>query len=180
MEEIAGRRVASPGVYLQQMPYPCYKRDRYAHLLGPIPIHQSYSIDCICITCNLPIIRPHSQAPLPSLPRNKANMRLASMLLKLPPSLLPSLTLTHTHKYTRIHTHTYTHTHTHTHTHSFTAALLFVLPLTMVFAWLFPVAMTTRAIVQEKAVGVRCKNFLHEHHCVCILSPPLCIVYHQN
>lgn len=60
MEEIIGDRVASPGVYLQEMPYPCYKRDR------------------------------------------------------------------------------------------FTISLLYVLPLAMLFAWLFPVAMTTRAVVREK------------------------------
>ena len=31
VDEIADERVASPGVYLHQMPYPCYKKDRYAH-----------------------------------------------------------------------------------------------------------------------------------------------------
>ncbi len=60
MEEIAGQRISSPGVYLQQMPYPCYKFDYFA------------------------------------------------------------------------------------------VALLFLLPLAMLFAWLFPVAMATRAVVREK------------------------------
>ena len=68
MEEIADHRIASPGVYLQEMPYPCYKRDR------------------------------------------------------------------------------------------FTISLLYVLPLAMLFAWLFPVAMTTRAIVREKET--RLKEFM--------------------
>ena len=29
MEQILGYRVSSPGVYLQQMPYPCYRRDKF-------------------------------------------------------------------------------------------------------------------------------------------------------
>ena len=35
----------------------------------------------------------------------------------------------------------------------FTGAMLFVLPLAMIFAWLFPVAMTIRGIVREKEVA---------------------------
>ncbi len=31
-------------------------------------------------------------------------------------------------------------------------AMLWVLPLCMVFAWLFPIAMTVRAVVREKEV----------------------------
>lgn len=68
IEEIAGHRIASPGVYLQEMPYPCYKDDR------------------------------------------------------------------------------------------FTYSLLYVLPLAMLFAWLFPVAMTTRTVVREKET--RLKEFM--------------------
>ena len=68
LEEIVGDRVASPGLYLQEMPYPCYKEDR------------------------------------------------------------------------------------------FTISLLYVLPLAMLFAWLFPVAMTTRAVVWEKET--RLKEFM--------------------
>jgi ABC-type transport system involved in multi-copper enzyme maturation permease subunit len=65
MEEIVGDRVASPGVYIQEMPYPCFKRDR------------------------------------------------------------------------------------------FTYSLLYVLPLAMLFAWLFPVAMTARAVVREKETRLK-------------------------
>ena len=65
MEEIVGHRVASPGIYLQEMPYPCYKED------------------------------------------------------------------------------------------TFTLALLSMLPLAMVFAWLFPVAMTTRSVVMEKETRLK-------------------------
>ena len=68
LEEMVGHRVASPGVYVQEMPYPCYKDDMLA------------------------------------------------------------------------------------------ISLLYVLPLAMVFAWLFPVAMTTRAIVREKET--RLKEFM--------------------
>ncbi len=68
MEELAGHRIASPGVYLQEMPYPCFKYDR------------------------------------------------------------------------------------------FTVTLIYVLPLAMLFAWLFPVAMTTRAVVREKES--RLKEFM--------------------
>ena len=28
-EELVGERIPTPGVYLQQMPYPCYQKDRY-------------------------------------------------------------------------------------------------------------------------------------------------------
>ena len=28
-EELVGQRIPTPGVYLQQMPYPCYQKDRY-------------------------------------------------------------------------------------------------------------------------------------------------------
>ena len=35
----------------------------------------------------------------------------------------------------------------------FTQAMEFVLPLTMIFAWLFPIAMTIRGIVREKEVN---------------------------
>ena len=38
----------------------------------------------------------------------------------------------------------------------FTLSMQFVLPLTMIFAWLFPIAMTIRGIVREKEV-----SFLH-------------------
>lgn len=65
MEEMVGHRVASPGIYLQEMPYPCYKEDK------------------------------------------------------------------------------------------FTISLLYVLPLAMVFAWLFPVAMTTRSVVMEKETRLK-------------------------
>ena len=65
VEQIAGGRVASPGVYVQRMPYPCYNR-------------------------NL-----------------------------------------------------------------FVSSLQFVLPLTMLFCWLFPIAMTTRAVVREKEVRLK-------------------------
>ena len=34
----------------------------------------------------------------------------------------------------------------------FTGAMQFVLPLAMIFAWLFPIAMTIRGIVREKEV----------------------------
>ena len=68
LEEILGIRVSSPGVYLQQMPYPCYKFD------------------------------------------------------------------------------------------VLTAYLLYMLPIGMVIAWLFPVAMTTRAVVSEKQM--RLKEFM--------------------
>ena len=34
VDEVAGERVASPGVYLHQMPYPCYKKDRSATRAG--------------------------------------------------------------------------------------------------------------------------------------------------
>lgn len=68
VEEIVGHRVASPGVYLQEMPYPCYKSD------------------------------------------------------------------------------------------PFTISLLYVMPLAMLFAWLFPVAMTVRAVVREKET--RLKEFM--------------------
>ncbi len=68
MEEIVGHRISSPGVYIQEMPYPCYKED------------------------------------------------------------------------------------------PFTVSLLYVLPLAMLFAWLFPVAMTARAVVREKEV--RLKEFM--------------------
>ena len=34
----------------------------------------------------------------------------------------------------------------------FTAAMLVVMPLAMIFAWLFPIAMTIRGIVHEKEV----------------------------
>ena len=37
----------------------------------------------------------------------------------------------------------------------FTGAMLFVLPLAMIFAWLFPIAMTIRGIVREKEVSAR-------------------------
>ena len=67
-EELIGHRVSSPGLYLQRMPYPCYKDDR------------------------------------------------------------------------------------------FTITLLYVLPLAMLFAWLFPVSMTTRAVVREKES--RLKEFM--------------------
>ena len=65
MEQIVGARVASPGVYIQEMPYPCYKLDK------------------------------------------------------------------------------------------FTYSMLFVLPLAMLFAWLFPVAMTARAVVREKETRLK-------------------------
>lgn len=65
MEEILGHRMASPGVYLQEMPYPCFKSDE------------------------------------------------------------------------------------------FTISLLYVLPLAMLFAWLFPVAMTARAVVREKETRLK-------------------------
>lgn len=68
LEEVVGDRVASPGVYIQEMPYPCFKRDR------------------------------------------------------------------------------------------FTISMLYVLPLAMLFAWLFPVAMTARAVVREKET--RLKEFM--------------------
>lgn len=68
VEELAGHRVPSPGVYLQEMPYPCFKEDR------------------------------------------------------------------------------------------FTISLLYVLPLAMLFAWVFPVAMTARAVVREKES--RLKEFM--------------------
>ncbi len=60
MEEILGQRVSSPGVYLQEIPYPCYRYDK------------------------------------------------------------------------------------------FSTSLLFFLPIAMLLSWLFPVAMATRALVQEK------------------------------
>ncbi len=68
VEEIVGHRVATPGVYVQHMPYPCYIRNK------------------------------------------------------------------------------------------FVGALQVVLPLAMLFSWLFPVAMTTRAVVREKEV--RLKEFM--------------------
>ena len=68
MEEIVGNRVASPGVYLQEMPYPCYKEDL------------------------------------------------------------------------------------------FTITMLYILPMVMLFAWMFPIAMTTRAVVREKET--RLKEFM--------------------
>ena len=27
-EQLTNKRIASPGVYMHQMPYPCYKKDR--------------------------------------------------------------------------------------------------------------------------------------------------------
>ena len=68
VEQIVGHRVASPGVYVQRMPYPCYMDDMFVD------------------------------------------------------------------------------------------SLQFVLPLAMLFSWLFPVAMTTRAVVREKEV--RLKEFM--------------------
>ena len=35
----------------------------------------------------------------------------------------------------------------------FMGAMLWILPLSMIFAWLFPVAMTVRAVVREKEVS---------------------------
>ena len=68
VEEIVGERVSSPGLYFQQMPYPCYRSD------------------------------------------------------------------------------------------AFSSSLILVLPLTMLFAWLFPVAMTVRSVVNEKQT--RLKEFM--------------------
>lgn len=33
MEEMLGTAVPTPGVYLHQMPYPCYEKDRYSTLV---------------------------------------------------------------------------------------------------------------------------------------------------
>lgn len=40
----------------------------------------------------------------------------------------------------------------------FTTSMLYILPLAMLFSWLFPVAMTTRAVVREKEI--RLKEFM--------------------
>ena len=47
VDEVAGERVASPGLYLHQMPYPCYKKDRWA------PLH--------VVPFQYYMYRPHSQ-----------------------------------------------------------------------------------------------------------------------
>ncbi len=42
VEEIAGERVATPGIYLHQMPYPCYNHDKYVEHLRKCTITASY------------------------------------------------------------------------------------------------------------------------------------------
>ena len=90
VEELSQSRVATPGVYLHQMPYPCYNQDKSVFL--------------------------PSLSPLSFLSFTLSGLPLS-------------------HRYTR--------------------AMVWVLPLAMIFAWLFPVAMTIRGIVHEKELRLK-------------------------
>ena len=51
----------------------------------------------------------------------------------------------------------------------FTQAMEFVLPLTMIFAWLFPIAMTIRGIVREKEVRALLWSHVYMNACMTFL-----------